>query len=221
MGANFIELLASIERLDCTVALVRHAHSSWNGPPKRFQGRFAAPLSAEGVEECRVAAPSVGEKPRRIFCSPALRCVQTATLVYGVTKEELLFDERLWEIDLGHFNGLYEEDVRRDHPEEHRLWRSKPSEVRFGGGETVAEMCERVESFLSDMVATLRSGERVDVVTHAGPIRCALCRMTELPLDKYWNFDVPNVGRVVFSGSREQLLRTRAEYFLEDATEVR
>lgn len=83
-----------------TLALFRHAKSSWDDPTL---ADFDRPLNARG----RKAAPLMGRqmrllslKPALVVCSPARRTRETASLAlkaYGGPPLEIAYDERLYE----------------------------------------------------------------------------------------------------------------------------
>ena len=61
-------------------------------------------------------------------------------------------DDRLRELDFGQFEGRTYEEIEREHPEFFRSWMETPTLVRFPGGESYAELRERVSAALDDIV---------------------------------------------------------------------
>lgn len=167
--------------------LLRHAHTKWNGPPKRFQGRSDVPLSKTG----RAAALEVGlqlELPTEIVASPARRCKETINALLAGRPCLVSFDERLWEIDTGDFTGRLESEVMRDDPEGWCRWQTDPA--RFGprGGETATILQARVLAALADVVRRAVPGDDTLVVTHGGPIRAVRCILDGRPLSDFHSY---------------------------------
>jgi len=181
-------------RATASIILIRHAHTEWNGPPRRFQGRTDVPVSMEGF----MAACRLGQSlpvPDRIICSPARRCRQTVHALFGNQSIPVNEEPRLWEIDNGKFSGLLETEVTNAYPEEWCLWQKNPAQVRVGGGETLQELQKRILSAVSDVVASARSGENIIVMTHGGPIRVLRCLAERRPLDDFHKLKVANLSQ--------------------------
>jgi len=152
-----------------TLVLVRHGETDWNRE-RRFQGLADTPLNAAGQGQAReLAAVLRSERLGVVYTSPLRRAKETAAVVaaeLGLDAHEL---EELREIDVGDWQGLTIEDVRKRYPEQlDAAWRSG-----WPNGETHDELSERVLPVLLDLDRR-HSGERVLGVTHAGPIRVAL-----------------------------------------------
>lgn len=176
------------------ITVLRHAHTDWNGPPKRFQGRTDIPLSATG----RAAASALGKtlrRPDRVMCSPAQRCVETAKLLFGDI--ETTTDERLWEIDTGSWSGLTEEAVRLDHGPALEGWLLTPDRHPPGDGESVDELAARVCAAFDDLERHSGSADIV-VVTHGGPIRTLYLAARGAPLSRYHDIEIDNLARFRF-----------------------
>jgi len=173
--------------------LVRHAHTDWNGPRRRFQGRADTNLSATGRAEaqalCRVA-PEVDI----VVSSPATRCLETARLLFP--GHELEQDGRICEIDVGRFQGILESDVAGSMPDLYAVWRDAPHLCRIGGtGETLLELSARVFAAIVDCRDRARkSGKRICIVTHGGPIRVLSCLLDRRPLADFHQVVVDNLA---------------------------
>jgi alpha-ribazole phosphatase len=113
----------------------------------------------------RLAAqlPGVG----RIVSSPLIRCLRLAEGLAAARALELTVDPRLRELDFGTWEGQRWDRVPR---EELDHWAADLMGARPHGGETVAEMAERVAEVLE------ACGPGDLIVTHMGVIRAALAR---------------------------------------------
>ncbi len=187
------------------VTLMRHAHTDWNGPPRRFQGRADVPLSEAGVAEAqRIGRAMIA--PAHVVSSPARRCIETLDNLFAGSVAPDRIDPRLWEIDVGRHAGRLHEEVAESDAEEMRLWRAAPSRVRLGGGETLAELQRRVVAGLRDAVGAADTDADLLIVTHGGPIRVLRCFLDRAPLDAIWEVEVGNLSRVTLSAQDEATL---------------
>lgn len=163
--------------------LIRHAQPE-DDVRGRCYGRLDVGLSPTGVETAERLAGSLRELSLdAVFSSPRRRAVQTAELL-GAPR----VDERFGELDFGELEGKRYEDVERDHPELFRRWMQSPTEVRFPGGESWADLRARVDSGVTDVLSW--NGETVAVVTHGGVVRAVLARVLGLPDERVFAFDV-------------------------------
>ncbi len=180
------------------LVLMRHAHSAWNGPPARIQGRRDPGLSDTG----RMAAEALGPimpRPDRIIRSPARRCRETVDALYGGAPPPVSEDARLWEISLGRFEGRLAEDVAREEPAAWQAWRQQPSKARPGGGETLDELAHRVFAALDETFLRMEPNEEVLVVGHGVPMRLIACLLESRPLDNLWDIPIANLDQITLA----------------------
>lgn len=182
------------------IYLLRHGHTIWNGPPKRFQGRADVPLSDKGRADCIELSKTILQ-PDEIICSPAIRCQETARLVFPDHAVSHI-DERLWEIDNGYFSGLLETEVAVKYPYEYKIWRERPAEIRPGGGELLSELFSRFLAALDDLKARA-ADQNVMVVTHGGPMRLVYMTQQSQSFNELHNTKVENLHLMPFEGVRE------------------
>jgi alpha-ribazole phosphatase len=159
--------------------LIRHAEPD-EDLRGRCYGRLDVGLSPFGLASAERLAESLGAvELDAVSVSPRLRAVQTAAAL-GASRT---VDDRLRELDFGEFEGRTYAEIEREHPEFFRSWMEAPTLVRFPGGESYAELRERVAAAVSDIVAA-NNDETVAVVSHGGVIRAALALVLGLPDDR-------------------------------------
>jgi alpha-ribazole phosphatase/probable phosphoglycerate mutase len=159
--------------------LIRHAEPD-EAARGRCYGRLDVGLSPTGLASAERLAD--GLRPVEldaVYVSPRLRAVQTATALGG----SRVVDDRLRELDFGQFDGRTYDEIEREHPEFFRSWMETPTLVRFPGGESYAELRERVSVALDDIV-TASNDKTVALVSHGGVIRAALAIALGLPDDR-------------------------------------
>lgn len=124
-------------------------------------GRLDIGIHEEGREQisCAIkAAPPA----RLLLASPALRCRDLAQAIAARDGLEIAYDERLWEMHMGDWEGLAWKDIPRELSEH---WLNDPFNRACPNGECFRDVQERV------LAALAGHADDVMVVCHAGPIR--------------------------------------------------
>lgn len=151
--------------------LVRHGQSTWN-LERRLQGqRMDVPLTELGFAQAREAAEALdGVAPAVVVSSDQRRAVQTAEIIAARLGAPLRLTDLLREQALGSLEGVgYDALTEEPVPEGVHL-----SEVRWGGGESVAEVHARLGAFLGRLRAEHGPGAEVVVVSHGDALRILL-----------------------------------------------
>ncbi|HET9552085.1 MAG TPA: histidine phosphatase family protein, partial [Anaeromyxobacteraceae bacterium] len=123
---------------------------------------------AEGLVE-----PLRAERPVALYASTSRRAIETAAPIARALGLPLALEPALCEVDFGRLEGLGFDAIERDFPEAWRAWMERPAEVRFPGGESLADVAARTER-ASARIAARHPGAAVVVVSHGGPIRAAV-----------------------------------------------
>lgn len=132
-------------------------------PPGICYGRLDLDIAEEGhaqIERALAATPRFG----RIFASPARRCRGLALALAERDGIAVVYDERLWEMHMGEWEGLAWADIPREHAEP---WLKDPLNLPTPGGECFADVQRRVIAAFAEAEA----GADTAIVCHAGPIR--------------------------------------------------
>ncbi|MDE4141131.1 MULTISPECIES: histidine phosphatase family protein [Rhodobacterales] len=162
------------------LALLRHGHTDWNRAG-RIQGRSDIALDDTARSELAAQALPAPWDAADLWSSPLLRAAETAKLVAGrdpQTAPELI------EMDWGDWEGLRGIDLKADPKSgfrdiEHWGWDYRPP-----GGETPAEVWERIAPWLQ------RLTRDTVAVCHIGIMRMILARAYG------WDFDGPAPFRI-------------------------
>lgn len=162
----------------------------------RYQGRLESALSALGVRQAMALAHRLAQNPpRRIISSPLVRCVATARFVGEVVNCEVETDERLIEIAHGTWEGRLRDELAANDPERYRIWRERPAEVAFEGGESLREVMARWQEF----ARTAEFDDTVLLVSHDAVVRCAILDVSGRPLDDFWKVEFENAALARFT----------------------
>ncbi|SHF19167.1 phosphoglycerate mutase [Desulfofundulus australicus DSM 11792] len=177
--------------MSCRIYLVRHGETVWNAE-FRFQGHSDVALSPRGVEQARALSRRLSEEEFCAFYSSDLqRAINTARIIaepHGLPVESL---EALREINFGFWEGLTMEEIQARYPRELEKWWHSPLHTRIPGGETLAEVVERVILAVRGILEKHPCGQVV-VVCHGGTIRALVGSVLGMDLNQYWRLGVNN-----------------------------
>lgn len=128
------------------------------------------------------------DKDALCFVSPLQRAVQTAQWL-GLEPPRLRMVPALMEQHFGAWeNQPYDEVWQRA---QHQYDWSRPEAIRPPGGESFADVCERVGHWLEECLAR-HAGTQLVVVAHAGPIRAALRHALNVEPGEVLSYDIGN-----------------------------
>jgi len=174
--------------------LVRHGQTTY-GAEGRFQGCkeevYLSPLGRKQAEAVGKALfPLSVCSP--VFCSPMVRCQQTAGRIYHAYN--VLQDLR--DVDVGCFAGLTQAEVQERFP---RYWRKMEDNLffwRFPGGESLLSVFLRVTHALK----TLPSN--AIVVSHEAVLKCMLAFLLGMNPLCYRRLTIDECSITTFDGKR-------------------
>ncbi|WP_327331101.1 bifunctional RNase H/acid phosphatase [Streptomyces anulatus] len=156
-----------------TLVLLRHGETALT-PEKRFSGSGGTDpeLSATGRGQAERAAGHFAAlgTVQEIVSSPLRRCRETAAAVADRLGLDVRIDEGLRETDFGAWEGLTFGEVRERYADDLTAWLASPDTAPTGGGESFAEVAERVAA-ARDRIVARSAGRTVLLVTHVTPIK--------------------------------------------------
>lgn len=158
------------------VHLVRHGQSTWNAD-RRLQGQTPhPPLTDLGREQARhaaqVLAARIGTEPCAIITSDLTRARQTAAIIAAELHLSTTESPALREQHLGGLEGLLTHElVAEPVPDGHHI-----SEIRWGGGESVADVHARLRAFFEHTLST--APPHLILVTHGDALQIATAVLT-------------------------------------------
>jgi alpha-ribazole phosphatase/probable phosphoglycerate mutase len=171
------------------LVLVRHAEPSGDFRGRCY-GRLDVELSELGREQsARVAAALADAPVSAVVSSPLQRARETAEAIAEPHGLRVVVLDGLRELDFGEFEGKSYDELAASRPQLYRQWMTAPTEVRFPGGESYADLEARV----ADVVRRLRAvhgGRTVVAVTHGGVVRAVVAAALGLPDDRIFRLSV-------------------------------
>ena len=184
------------------MVLWRHGRTAWNAAG-RAQGQLDVPLDEVGRRQARETAARLASlRPTAIVSSDLERATATAAPLSRLTGVRVELDAALREIDMGAWQGLTVDQYQERFPDEYRRWRAG-EDVRRGGGETYAEVAERVAGTLDRVIDELPGGSTAVLVSHGVAIRVGVCRFLGIATDRWHAFGgLSNCSWVVLEEAR-------------------
>ncbi len=181
-----------------TVYLIRHGKTEGN-LRRAYIGVTDQPLCEAGKQELAWWSGRL-PRPDALWCSPLLRCRQTAQILYPAMDAQIC--QKLRECDFGAFEGKNYEQLK-GHPAYQR-WLDSGGTIPFPGGED--PMAFRVRS-VSAFQAIVRQatqqhpGGTLAIVCHGGTIMAVLESL--VAPHEFYRWQVPNAGGYRFSYDAE------------------
>jgi broad specificity phosphatase PhoE len=155
-----------VTRCHTLLATVRHGLTELNRD-KRVGGRYDAPLIEEGRRQAREANESFDGAPFDVvISSPLSRALETAEIIAGVSRDDIMVEEGCTERSFGEMEGLTPAQVRERLPQVRYV---RIGHVDYSlnppGGETFEQLHERARRFL-DRTLELHSGKKFVLFGH-------------------------------------------------------
>ncbi len=182
--------------------LVPHATTDWNAAG-RFQGWGDPPLNESGKQQAMLLGQRLWHET--IDCcqtSDLSRARETAAAISEPKALTILPDPRLREIHFGAWEGLTYREIRRADYLAFDNWEGDPMALAPPGGETLAQLADRVAAYLASISEAGRDKDHtLLVVAHRGSLRVLICLALGLSPRSWWQFHLEpaSVSELVFS----------------------
>lgn len=203
---------------------VRHGESEGN-LEKTFLGHSDRDLSPLGYKQAALAGEFLGDKDIDvIYSSDLMRAYHTALPTAKAYGLDVIKEAQLRELFAGEWENRRYDELLSSYPEEYGTFINDIGKSRCTGGESVAELSDRVYVEFC-RIAEKEKGKTVAVFTHATPIRALIGRFMGVPVadlkDVKWVgnasvscFDLSDDGKVdiVYTDYREHLGSLATEF---------
>ena len=176
---------------------VRHGESDGNRY-RLFTGQGDLPLTELGHRQAEAAAEYIekqyGSRIDAVYASDLARAWDTGKAAADRLGLTMIPDRGLREINSGQWEGVSFADLPVRFREDFALWMQNIGKSRCTGGESVAELSERVHAAVV-RIAEANPGKTVLIATHATPIRTLQCRFAGVGLEEMQQIPwVPNAS---------------------------
>ncbi len=160
-----------------TIVLVRHGQSEAN-LKDIFAGHSGYSLTALGREQAARTAEYIQNTypVDAVYSSDLPRAFQTAEYIARAFGLPITTDAQFREIFAGKWEGVPFDRLEAEYTEEFAIWTKDIGNARCTGGESVAEVIDRV---YNGVLGLADKGKCIVVATHATPLRSVLWKTTE------------------------------------------
>ncbi|MFB0918921.1 MAG: histidine phosphatase family protein [Clostridiaceae bacterium] len=164
--------------------ITRHGETMWN-LEKRFQGWGNSELTEKGKKMAENLSKVIDENNIDIvFTSPLKRARETTKIAVGDKKIPIVVLDDLKEMNLGEWEGISLDELKRDEPERvHQYW-NEPEMYVSEKGENFNEFIERVRRAYEEIINT-KGFEKALVVTHGMTVKALMHIITGEDFKKF------------------------------------
>lgn len=171
--------------------LIRHGEPEASAKGRCY-GKLDVGLSDSGrTQMARVAEAFKASTTTldAVYTSPRRRAREGAEIL----SSESVVDRRLSEIDFGELEGLTYEEAAEQFPHLYQRWMREPTEVKFPGGESFAEMKVRVLEAIA-VIRDAHSEQTIAIVSHGGVNRIVLAEALGIEARRIFHLDQSHAG---------------------------
>ncbi|HYE83811.1 MAG TPA: histidine phosphatase family protein [Clostridia bacterium] len=173
--------------------LVRHGETEWNRT-SIVQGRTDIELSDEGIKQAyKLAKRLACEDIDTIYSSSLKRALGTAEIIAACKSCNIVKSEEYHEINLGPWEGMTINEIKKKYSEHYRIYREDPANFRLPGAETFLDLTERTYNAIIEIVS-VHVGKNILLVSHGTAIKAAIIRILGIDIVNYTKFKIDNAS---------------------------
>ncbi|MFC7842775.1 histidine phosphatase family protein [Streptomyces sp. NPDC057382] len=150
------------------------------------------PLDERALRQAKAVAGTL-PTAATLYAAPSQRCGQTAS---ALGRDAVVAAAELRDLDMGSWRGRTLAEVAADDEAGLGAWMAEPGAAPHGG-ESVAQLCRRVDAWLGALPA---DAGRVLAVVEQAVARAAVVRALNAPLSSFWRVDVPPLSSIQLTG---------------------
>ena len=170
----------------CKITFICHGATIFSEEGRFSDNPSYPPLSELGVDEVKNIVSYLkkrGVKNDAIYTSPALRTLQSATMISKLFKTDYEILEDLTPRECGLWNGMTYSQILDKYPTGLKDMIDYPDEKTQAGGESSTSYVKRIKKVI-DKVVEDNIGNRIIVVTHPEVIQAAICAALDINASK-------------------------------------
>ena len=184
--------------------LIQTGQTVWEAQ-ERVETATGQPLTSEGARQVAVAGQQLGNQEiEAIYSGDGEAERETASILSAELKAKARVEADLRELDYGLWQGLTVAEIKRRQPKVYYQWEESPASIRPPGGESLAELRERLEEALRAVLKRHR-GRSVLVVLRPVAMALARCILTAQDTSQLWIHHDPRL--TWYSFDPESVLR--------------
>lgn len=191
-----------------TILLIRHAMNDYIVARRLAGWTPEVHLNEKGRAQAQaLGARLAGTHLAAVYSSPLERTVETAQAIaepHGLT---VICLRAIGESDVGEWTGQSLDELSKT--EAWRQVQAAPGSFRFPGGESFAQIQERMVTALEAIVRD-HAGQVIAVVSHSDPIKAALAHYLAIPLDAFQRLLISpaSISELAFTDDGPRLVRS-------------
>jgi broad specificity phosphatase PhoE len=167
--------------------LIPAAQTEWHAQG-RLAGRADLPLNEVGHGQAMADAQVVAEFHPVVFHNgPEQATRQTASVIAHELHLRSRSEKDLRELDLGHWEGLTNEDFQDRFGRVYRQWRQEPMSVEPPEGEAVSDAAVRLTDRIRKILKR-HADEAVALVLGQFAVAIVCCELKERSYDRFWDY---------------------------------
>ncbi|ASV07018.1 alpha-ribazole phosphatase [Leptospira interrogans] len=166
-------------------------HTTPEIPKGICYGQTDIPLISDFNSEFQFLLQKINVVFDLIYSSPSSRCRKLSEFLNNQYLSKLEYSNLLMELNFGSWEGKPWSEIPK---KEYSYWAKDFVNFKVPNGESYQGLYERVSKFLDKILHSF-SDEKIGIVTHAGVIRTALCKLLNIPLERGFYFDL-NYGSI-------------------------
>jgi alpha-ribazole phosphatase len=164
--------------------LIRHGEVE-GAADGRLLGRTDPPLSERGLEQSRELAELLSTLPISVVYSSDLQRARMTADAIARRGDLKVKESPAWrEIDMGEWEGRTIAALHHESPELLAQVFNNPASFQYRGGESFASFTARVQTAISQLLLTHKSGD-VALVAHGGVCRTIIGGVLGLPMQNW------------------------------------
>jgi broad specificity phosphatase PhoE len=145
------------------LVFIRSGETDWN-LSGRWQGWVASPLNEHGRAQLQRLSNFVRHLGlSALYSSDNRRAVQSAEILADKLGFQPIYDERLRERSIGHFQGLTVPEIHGWYAEEYHALLRDPENFQIPEGESMAQVRERAQQAIRDIIKISDKEKDADV----------------------------------------------------------
>ena len=193
--------------METEILVIRHAKSIANDNGM-FGGITDYDLSQEGLNQADALALRLKDVHiDKIYSSPLKRAINTIKPTAIIKNQEINIVDDLREINVGLWEDILREDLRKMYPEENKYIDETEYYTGMIGQEETVDVSDRMYNAILD-IAKDNIGKTVVVTSHVVAIRAFLCKIMNIPFEKtkeqIGNLGNTSITKIVYNNDKEK-----------------
>jgi len=169
--------------------IVRHVQSKWN-IERRFQGSKDIEVSEFGKLQGDLLATFFNDIHIDIcYSSPLKRTEYTANSICYGKDIDIIFDNRIVELNGGIWEGQLLDELSEKYPKEFDIWHNSPWDFYVEDSEKMSDVFKRTNNFLKDIL-TIHKDKTVVIVSHGWALKNIICNALNLDIHSINEFNL-------------------------------